>query len=294
VILEVDEQESRFGALLQTTKPWSGIKKSWSEIKAKRYTSADASEREHNQLTASLVDLILNYAGNYSNLILDPDLDSYWLMDAFITKLPALTETLGKASLLSAKSTNPGAEDRIELAGLYKTGTTLLSDLMSINMATVYKENKSGTSRPALEDAARRSDAAVNKHFADLRQRSLVAGSDPFGGSGEALVNQSMSTVDEVFQFWSKVGPELDSLILTRVRSYSRQRAVGFLTLVLATGILVYAFLAFYRSVQGSVRSLREATGRLIQGTTETFRFAARDELGQVASSYNEINRALL
>ena len=36
-----------------------------------------------------LVDLILNYAGNYSNLILDPDLDSYWLMDAYITKLPA-------------------------------------------------------------------------------------------------------------------------------------------------------------------------------------------------------------
>ena len=64
------------------------------------FTSVDASDREHAQVAAMLVDLILNYAGNYSNLILDPDLDSYWLMDAYITKLPLLMDTQTKASLL--------------------------------------------------------------------------------------------------------------------------------------------------------------------------------------------------
>jgi twitching motility protein PilJ len=122
----------------------------------------------------------------------------------------------------------------------------------------------------------------------------LVAGSDPFAGSIEVLANQTTSTVDDVFRFWEKVGPELDSLILARVAKYRRLRTVGVLAAGFATALLVYLFLAFYRSVQDSVVSLREATGRMIAGTSETFALSARDEMGQVASSYNDINRALV
>jgi methyl-accepting chemotaxis protein len=294
VSLEVDAQEAIHGAQLQTTKPWTAAKKAWAELKTQRFASVEQSEREHGQLTAILVDIILNYAGNYSNLILDPDLDSYWLMDAFITKLPAMTETLGKASLLAFKGQGLSSDQKIELAGLYKVGQLLVSDLVNVNMAAVYKENKSGTSKPALDDSVRRAEASVNKHLTDLRARALVdKGVDPFA-SGELFVNQTASTVDDVFHFWEKVGPELDNLILVRVRDYRRQRTIGIWTAVLAIALLVYLFVAFYRSVQDSVLSLREATRRMIGGSRETFAIAARDELGQVASSYNDINQALL
>jgi methyl-accepting chemotaxis protein len=294
-VVEVDAQEALYGALLQTTKPWTAAKKAWNDLKAQRFSSADQSEREHGQLTAMLIDIILNYAGNYSNLILDPDLDSYWLMDAFITKLPAMTETIGKASLLAVKGQSLSSEDRIELAGLYKASSTLNSDLVNVNMATVFKENKSGTSKPALDDTVRRAEASVNKHLADLRSRSLVEkGADPFGGSLEALVNQTASTIDDVFRLWEKVGPELDQLVLARVANYRRQRSIGFWTVLFAIALLVYVFLAFYRAVQDSVEALRTATARMIAGTRETFSLAARDELGQVATSYNSINAALL
>jgi twitching motility protein PilJ len=294
-VVEVDTQEAIYGERLQTTKPWTAAKKSWNELKAQRFTSTEQSEREHGQLTALLIDIILNYAGNYSNLILDPDLDSYWLMDAFIVKLPALTETLDRASLIAFKGQGVAADDKIELAGFYKVGGGLMTDLVNINMATVYKENKSGTSKPALDDSVRRSQADTNKHLADLRTRSLVdKGTDPFGGALEPLVNQTVATVDDVFNLWEKVGPELDRLILTRVVKYQRQRALGILAAVLAIGLLIYVFLAFYRAVQDSVQSLREATSRMIAGSKETFALSARDELGQVATSYNDINRALL
>jgi methyl-accepting chemotaxis protein len=295
VVVEVDEQEARYGTMLQTTKPWTGIKKAWNELKGQRFASVEQSEREHTQLTTALLDLILNYAGNYSNLILDPDLDSYWLMDAFTTKLPALTETLGKASLLAFKGTALSADEKVELAGDYKLAGGLNSDLINVNLATVFKENKSGTSKPALDDTSRRMEATVSKHLADLRARSLSAGgSDPFGNSLENLVNQSAAAGDDVFRLWEKTGPELDNLVMARVLNYKRQRYVGTLAAVIAIGGLVYVFLAFYRSVQDAVERLREATSRMIAGTTERFELATRDELGQVATSYNEINRALL
>ncbi len=294
-VVEVDAQEALYGAMLQTTKPWTAAKKAWAEIKAQRFASAEQSEREHGQLTALLVDIILNYAGNYSNLILDPDLDSYWLMDAFIVKLPALTETLGKASLMAFKGQGLSSDERIELAGLYKGGQGLITDLVNINMATSYKENKSGTTKPALDDTVRRAEATVNKHLTDLRARSLTEkGQDPFGGSLDALANQTVGAVDDVFHLWEKTGPELDSLILARVRNYSRQRTLGVWAALLAIALLVYVFFAFYRSVQDSVLDLRGATARMIAGSKETFALRARDELGQVATSYNEINEALL
>jgi methyl-accepting chemotaxis protein len=295
VMVEVEEQDARYGTMLQTTKPWGTIKKTWNEVKGQRFSGVEQSEREHTQLTTALVDLILNYAGNYSNLILDPDLDSYWLMDAFIIKLPALTETLGKASLLAFKGTGLSADEKVELAGFYKLAAGLNSDLLNVNLATAYKENKSGTSKPALDDAARRMEATVSKHLADLRARSLTAGAaDPFANSIEALVNQTAAAGDDVYRLWEKTGPELDNLILVRVRNYRRQRFIGTLAAVGAIGALVYVFLAFYRSVQDAILRLREATSLMIAGSTERFELAARDELGQVATSYNEINRALL
>ena len=293
-IVEIEAQEALYGTLLQTTKPWNAAKKTWAEIKGQRFATVEQSEREHGQLTATLIDIILNYAGNYSNLILDPDLDSYWLMDAFIVKLPAMTETLSKASLMAFGGQGLNADQRVELAGLYKMGGGLITDLVAINMATAYKENKSGTTTPALDDSVRRTEGSMNKHLADVRGRSLTdKGADPFGGL-DPLVGQTVAAVDDVYNLWEKTGPELDRLIMARVNNYSRQRYLGILMAFGAMALLVYLFLAFYRAVQDGVMALRGATSRMIAGSKETFALATRDELGQVADSYNDINKALL
>ena len=47
-------------------------------------------------MTAGTVGLITQ-AGNTSNLILDPDLDSFYVMDALIVKTPALIDSAGLA-----------------------------------------------------------------------------------------------------------------------------------------------------------------------------------------------------
>ena len=47
-------------------------------------------------------------AGDGSKLILDPDLDSYYVMDALITKLPALADWTGRAADLQAIVAAPG------------------------------------------------------------------------------------------------------------------------------------------------------------------------------------------
>src|SRR3954468_19370093 len=85
-VSEVQKVDDRRGAELKTTKVWGEVKDRWAKIKAARWKTPAAADKAHGELADSLIDLILNYAGNNSNLILDPDLNSYWLMDAVVVK----------------------------------------------------------------------------------------------------------------------------------------------------------------------------------------------------------------
>ena len=88
---------------------------------------AGDSDELHRQLLAEIRDLGA-HVGDTSNLILDPDLDSYYLMDAILIKLPrgqdllAQASSLGKKSIVTGKT--PTVEERTEfirLAGLLRS-----------------------------------------------------------------------------------------------------------------------------------------------------------------------------
>ena len=93
-----------------------------------------------------LRDLITNTAGLYSNLILDPDLDSYFLMDAWMIKLPQLADGIDKAAILTLRGIAKGGltpDERTELIGLIALLKTRMNDdLITTDMRTAFAENK--------------------------------------------------------------------------------------------------------------------------------------------------------
>src|SRR4029079_18204718 len=104
-------------------------KTSWSKVKSTSSASLADVDAAHSELTALVVDLILNDAGNSSNLILDPDLDSYWLMDIYVIKMPLLEDV---TAATTAAALRPGKVDidRVaELAGNLRVLSSNASDL---------------------------------------------------------------------------------------------------------------------------------------------------------------------
>jgi twitching motility protein PilJ len=300
---ELDAVDARLGADLRTTQPWTIARKAWAELKGRTFTSVETSDREHAQVASMLIDLILNYAGNYSNLILDPDLDSYWLMDSYVVKLPALMDTQAKAALLGVRGSvsGLGRDDQIELAGLYKQAGSLMTDLVNVNFKTLYEyqeqQGKGGVAKAALDDGLRRTETGTRAYLASVRQRLLSAEQTaaPAGAAQvDTFVDDSLTAVDTVHLMWDKVAPQLDSLIATRVAGYSARRRLGLAISLAASALLVFIFLAFYAAVRESLESLHGATERMIAGTNETFAPGSRDEIGDIGGYYNEINRALV
>ena len=67
---------------------------------------------------ADKLNTLLGVASDNSNLTLDPDIDSYYLMDAATTKLPTLANTIGEALAWAAKpetgqALTPAERDRL-------------------------------------------------------------------------------------------------------------------------------------------------------------------------------------
>jgi methyl-accepting chemotaxis protein len=77
-IAEVDANDARLGAYLDMRERW-----------AERRSAALDTDAPAETRCRRIIELIA-HAGDTSNLILDPDLDSYYLMDAVVTRLPAL------------------------------------------------------------------------------------------------------------------------------------------------------------------------------------------------------------
>ncbi len=289
----IDEVERRHGASLETSAPWATLEQEWSVLRQQQL-APEAAAAARAKLQGLLVGLALQ-VGVTSNLTLDPDADSYWLQDATVLTLGRLTDVVHRSALLGLRVSRAGVQtqaDLVEMAGLYRAGDDQLRDFVDNNMKTAFQSNPSRTVRPALELDLQKTDNVVSAYFKWVREQLL--GESAAKVPAAELRTLSLAALDQLYVLQHKIAPVLDDLIATRVRTYERNRNLGLLGALLALALLLYGFGGLYSSVQTSVVSLGEATQRMIAGSEETFALESRDEVGQIAESYNAINRALL
>lgn len=300
-VADVDAVDAKLGGVLKTTERWQAVKKAWTDAKTAG-GSAEAVDGKYAEAAAATVDLILNYIGNNSNLILDPDLDSYWLMDSVIVKIPALEDSLAKEIAMAIRPAGDAAsqlERRMELAGLNKITSSTMSDLDTVDLTTSFKEvanfSKDRTVQPAIQGPAENAKLQVGSTTDRIRTVYVVAGDSKLPMAEHSkTIDVGLDAIAKLDALGAAINPKLTDLAQARVDRYKGRRTSGILAAVFAAAFLVFLFGGFYVSVRRSVVELGSATQRMIKGTNETFELPAKDELGDVARAYNDINIALL
>lgn len=217
--------------------------------------------------------------GDGSNLILDPDLDSYYVMDVVVGRLPAILDLVDEA----AAAAGPALDTRRALLH----GAT--ADLARA-LEAAYGGNGDGRLRPALAPSAEAAGAALNRFLATLDapaagtpEGAAVAESAGRGGAAAAGRGELMGALANLGDV---AGRELDRLLVARIDL----RTAGRHAVLLRTGLLfaaaigaVVAVLTFgvVRPARGIAAAMREvAAGRLDVAIPAGRR---RDELGDMA-----------
>ena len=284
---EVDALDDRYGSVLKTAPAWRAARDAWNELVESPAQDASAVEEAHGRLSRQLVDLTLHQVGNYSNLILDPDLDSYWLMDALVVKLPDLEETVSRATatLLSARRGSMSAPV-VPLAADYRLELMTLDELLALNMATVFREAsfRDASLEATLSPPLAQAQHSVQDH-ADLLRRFLAGPGEDLAPGLAPVVDVATRALDDMSRLQDAVGPRLDELIAGRVHSFALKRTQGLVAALGVTLVLAYLLIAIYLSVRRSVLAIQTgaAPSRL-----DDFAPASQDELGDLATAYKE------
>jgi PAS domain S-box-containing protein len=289
-IAAVDRQ---FGEDLKTTAHLRALETSWSDLKSKMFgSSIRGSEELHAKLIADTRALI-SQVGDTSNLILDPDLDSYYMMDAVLLKLPEAQDLLSQVQFLGDQIL-----DQPTIAAEEKTRLTILSGLMRSNINATNKGiGVAFRATPAIQptlDTSLQGYTTTTQSFLSQVDREITFARS-MGISRDAFDAATSQALAANFSFWDRSVETLDSLLRVRLDRFNRQKYVSIAVTALGLALVIYFSSGFYLSVMRTVARLNDASRRMSSGDMrELVQLDNRDELGQVARSFNQVATALL
>ena len=260
------------------------LKASWETVKLT--VDPAASEALHSQLIAEVRKLI-THVGDSSKLILDPDLDTYYVMDALLLKEPEIVAELGDLGASIHAGDRSAGPDAARLAG----AVTLLRyqlDGLASDLETAFAEtprfNRNDELKPALTpllDSALSATTAV----ADLS----VPGVNP--AAHAAAVRDAINAHATL---WTGLLDQEDKMLEHRKAGDLERRrfALGVVAIVVVAAVLLTLWVA--RRISGNVGAVADAAGQLAAGDLKTrAAVRSRDEVGVMATSFNAMAESL-
>jgi hypothetical protein len=164
------------GGILKTAETFSVLKENWRFLKTKTLSlETRDSDELYTKLMADIRALI-SHVGNTSNLILDPDLDSYYLMDAVLLKLPEgqdlvaqvrlFGEDIGTRKLVTAEE----KARLIVLAGLVQANLDATKNGLGVAFQNNPAQNLQEVLEAPLQAFLRRAEDVLYSARAEMKQ----------------------------------------------------------------------------------------------------------------------------
>jgi diguanylate cyclase (GGDEF)-like protein len=284
LIAAVDAVDRRLAPKLGTGSAWAATRRL--VITAQRATGpAGGRYAAYNTAMQALSDLIVR-VGDASNLTLDPDLDTYYLMDTLQFRLPVVLDNAGRSADLAVLATAaPASAQTDALIDLGLTNGILAATRATISraVATIIAETADAEVRRRTGENFRRLDNAIATLNASLT--TAVKEHRP----GEIPADASDAARAAATDFAAQAATSLDQLLKVRIDGFSGRAERVELATGLAALLAAYLFVGFYLSVASPIRRIMAALHAVAGGDlTQRVTVDTRDELSFVARALNE------
>jgi methyl-accepting chemotaxis protein len=238
----LEAAQARLGEELQVQKPYAQLV---DKLKNAPATSlgADKVLEGHTAIVQAALELVTAATDN-SNLTLDPDVDTYYLMSSGLDNLPLLIEATSRLrdmSLSLLLGHQPSAEFMKSVAAQEVVGD--MTDERWIAALAKVAQVHPGVDAELGAETARKALHAFHKLVAATESSAKVAatGGDVVGGL------QAVQT---------KTLAKLDALLATRIAGLEAGRTTTTVVLVLSMLVVSYLFIAFRKVLDGGLREV--------------------------------------
>ena len=226
----------------------------------------------------------ITHAGDKSNLILDPDLDSYYLMDVTLNTLPTNSRRIAD---LAAFIAGNGVSDPAAKVQMAIYAAKLQDDLASVrsHFDTIYAEDgnfygRSPTLKPNTD--------ALLRAYEDSMRKLIAALGTTEGATPESAIQGAIAARTANSELWRKSVNELDILLKTRTAALSDSRLHGLLLTGFLLGLASLVAALILRGITGPLAALTDTIKAVAHGD-ESARapVSSKDEIGQLAIAFN-------
>jgi methyl-accepting chemotaxis protein len=292
---EVDEAfratEATLNAELAGSAAWKAIVAEWGQIKADGlgWTGPESFTR-HTALIDQSLRFIVDIADAYS-LTLDPDIDSFYLIDTVISKAPVALERLGQ---MRARGT--GILTKKQMVDQQKIEmSALMAELNGAQKTLAINLQKTARYNPDLKTSL---DSTARDFSESSAQVSKLIVEDMMGGVFATVPKDyfdlTTRAIDQGYkQMFDTMLPALEKLINRRIANLQQGLALSIGVAVAMLLVFGYFAMGTYYATIGSVKQLSEAAHTLATGDLRPrIDLGTRDELKLVGDSFNEMANA--
>jgi len=223
--------------------------------------------------------------GDMSNLVLDPDLDTFYLMDALINRLFVMSEALGQIRAIGS-----GALAKKKSTTHQRIRMTVLDGNLKNALSSVENGFKSAYSyNPSLKPV-------IDPLFVDIKSKIITVENtlteilhERHNENPSTFFASATDAIDSMMHLYDVANDKLIDLIQTRIDNIKHKRDDDIIEAIVFLTILFLLFLAIYQSVSGAVSSVVKQVSEIAKekDMRRHIELNVEDELLEIAKAYN-------
>jgi twitching motility protein PilJ len=286
---QLDPLDRKFGKTFNSSEEYEKLKTAWSDIDSNVVSrSADENFTAHNKLVENNLFGLIRTVTDNSNLILDPELDTYYLMDLTTDKLPSLIDQIGQLRGLGVSILIRGKQTPEERARLTALLQLTRSGMLEAERgaATAARNNQKALGEFSLKTVG--FNRATEATLVDTVERTFVLNfqsrypaSSYFNGMSRLIDNYNTLYTDSL--------EKLKTLISARVIGLQNTQRLVLLGLL---GLLALVAFGVFLNTRAITKPLSEMSGvaqKFGSGDlSQTMTVRSQDEIGQLGTAFNE------
>ena len=286
----IDARQAEQGTELGTRKSFELFKQLQHDVHAQPITgTADDTYKDHSEVIAAALELAAEVVNN-SGLILDPEAESYHLLNKAMVYGPKQTEFTSQLTTLGTlvlESNDLSAERRETLAVSF----AIQRFLDSFNEASFQNGTAATPEADKQRYGMQQSDDAFDVFLAALKTQVLGA---RLQGTPEAFLALGNDVIGKQDAMNAKLFSRVETVLQDRIDRSNRALAVSGAVILLCVAVAGYLFYSFYLVTQGGIRETQRHLEAMTQGDLTTSpRPWGRDEAANLMLSLADMQMSL-
>jgi PAS domain S-box-containing protein len=298
---EVDSELKDLNGVVESgssaEKKWKEIKDEWQKLKGTgRGLPADEIYEQYNDLVRDLR-ILVEMESYDSDLILDPDSQSFLYINLIVRDLPRLTERIKRVNALGSyalvrKKLAPGEKERLISVSGEVRGSI---DVLKVDREILAGQPGAETD-PALLKITAYIDTIIagSENYLKLVDTMITNAKRPDMPPWEFFNTSRAAFFTPIGETYDASGAALSDIFSARTRHLNGQSLVAWGVTIIVVALVLYLLAGLYISVIDTVSKLGIATRQMsLTGLPETISLESRDELNEVVMLFNKVAIAL-